>query len=66
MDTLHDWAVEPIAAAPVNLDDIEAVEMSTTTTKRDLQNLLLADMLCFHPECCDEFDDGVPNAGSGV
>ena len=66
MDTLHDPAAEPVAAAPVNLDDIEAVEMSTNTTKRDLQNLMLADVLCFHPECCAEFAGVVPNAGGGV
>eukprot|EP00636_Phaeomonas_parva_P003103 CAMPEP_0118868512 /NCGR_PEP_ID=MMETSP1163-20130328/11981_1 /TAXON_ID=124430 /ORGANISM="Phaeomonas parva, Strain CCMP2877" /LENGTH=488 /DNA_ID=CAMNT_0006803205 /DNA_START=297 /DNA_END=1763 /DNA_ORIENTATION=+ len=53
--TLHDPTLEPSAEGPVDLEDIEAVEMSSQDTKRNLQKLLLTDILHFHSECEAEF-----------
>eukprot|EP00968_Pinguiococcus_pyrenoidosus_P000508 scaffold31_cov263-Pinguiococcus_pyrenoidosus.AAC.14 len=51
LSSLHDPNLEPEADEPVDLEDIESVQMASSDTKRNLQKLLLADIFHFHPEC---------------
>mmetsp|Transcript_18652 Transcript_18652/g.70563 ORF Transcript_18652/g.70563 Transcript_18652/m.70563 type:complete len:489 (-) Transcript_18652:2159-3625(-) len=66
LSSLHDPNLEPEADEPVDLEDIESVQMASSDTKRNLQKLLLADIFHFHPECEAEFQQVFEKDSSGA